>query len=144
MQTKAGRPAKWSGPTRAIRVPEYLAQHLLDIARQLDNPEPSSVQNPSDLPVCKPASDAATIAQGLAEGWIVPKPAPLPQYPKLLTSQGAEGTYRLVLEPPRELAPQVEAAIEEYCDRVFAGLSESERVFLLARLVDELGERVDV
>lgn len=137
-----GRPSNWSGPTRAIRMPERLAQHLLDIARQLDNPAPdNSVQNPNGLPICKPASDAATIAQGLAEGWIVPKPLPQMQ---MLTSESQGGTYRLFLEPPRELPPDVEASIEEYCDRLFNGLTESERVYLLARMVDELGERVDV
>lgn len=137
-----GRPAKWSRPTTAIRVPEHLAEHLLDIARQLDNPEPASnVQNPSGLPICKPKSDAATIAQGLAEGWIAHK---LPAYPlQMLTSESATGTYRLFLEPPRPLPPQMAASIEEYCDRVFASLTESERVFLLTRMVEELGEKVD-
>jgi hypothetical protein len=139
---KAGRPAKWSGPTTAIRVPEHLAQHLLTIARQLDTPqaaEPSTT--PEGLPICKPKADAETIAQGLAEGWISHK---LPDdYPlQMLTSEGKGGTYRLFLEPPRELPPQMEAAIEEYCDQVFEGLTETERVFLLGRLVEELGEPV--
>lgn len=137
-----GRPAKWSRPTTAIRVPEHLAEHLLDIARELDNPEPANnVQNPSGLPICKPAADAATIAQGLAEGWISHK---LPDYPlQMLTSESHSGTYRLFLEPPRQLPPQMEASIEDYCDRVFNGLSECERVFLLGRLVEELGVKVD-
>lgn len=39
-----GRPAKWSGPTTAIRVPAALADQLLDIARQLQG---SFVQNSS-------------------------------------------------------------------------------------------------
>lgn len=140
-----GRPAKWSGPTTAIRVPEHLAEHLIEIARHLDQPD--NVQNPTeataatiDLPIYKPAADAATIAQGLAEGWITHS---LPQYPKMLTSEGQGGTYRLFLNPPRELPRQVEASIEEYCDRVFDGLTETERVFLLGRLVEELGEKVD-
>ncbi len=136
-----GRPAKWSEDTTAIRVPKSLAPHLLDIARQLDNPQPDNVQNPSGLPICKPKADAATIAEGLAEGWISHK---LPDYPmQMLTSESTTGTYRLFLEPPRPLPPNVEASIEEYCDRVFDGLTESERVFLLARLVEELGVRVN-
>ncbi|PZO33507.1 MAG: hypothetical protein DCF17_21840 [Shackletoniella antarctica] len=135
-----GRPLKWSGPTRAIRVPDRLADHLLDIARQLDNPEPANnVQNPSGLPICKPAADAATIAQGLAEGWIAHK---LPQYPQMLTSQSHTGTYRLFLGPPRQLPPDVEASIDEYVDSVFTGLTETERVCLLTRLIEERGERV--
>lgn len=139
--TKAGRPAKWSGPTRAIRVPEHLAEHLIAIARELDNPEPNNVQNPSGLPICKPAADAATIAQGLAEGWISHK---LPDYPlKMLTSQSPAGTYRLFLKPPPELPPDVEASIEEYCDRVFDGLTETDWVYLLTRLVEEWGVKVD-
>lgn len=136
-----GRPSNWSGPTRAIRVPDHLAEHLMAIARELDNPEPNNVQNPSGLPICKPAADAATIAQGLAEGWISHK---LPDYPlTMLTSESATGTYRLFLEPPRDLPPQVEASIEEYCDRVFNGLTETERVYLLTRLVEERGVKVD-
>lgn len=31
-----GRPAKWSAPTVAIRVPAHLADHLLEMARTLD------------------------------------------------------------------------------------------------------------
>lgn len=136
-----GRPSKWSEDTIAIRVPKSLANHLLDIARELDNPEPNNVQNPSGLPICKPAADAATIAQGLAEGWISHK---LPDYPlKMLTSESPTGTYRLFLEPPRDLSPQVEASIEEYCDRVFSSLTETERVYLLTRLVEERGVKVD-
>lgn len=139
--TKAGRPAKWSGPTRAIRVPEHLAEHLIAIARELDNPKPNNVQNPSDLPLCKPAADAATITQGLAEGWISHK---LPDYPlKMLTSESPKGTYRLFLGPPPELPPQVEASIEEYCDRVFDSLTERERVYLLTGMIEKLGVKVD-
>lgn len=137
-----GRNPKWSGPTTPIRVPQHLAEHLIAIARELDNPEPANnVQNPSGLPVCKPKADAETIAQGLAEGWISHK---LPDYPlQMLTSESPTGTYRLFLEPPRQLPSDVEAAIEEYCDRVFAGLTETERVFLLTRLVEERGVKVD-
>ena len=135
-----GRPLKWSGPTRAIRVPDRLADHLLDIARQLDNPEPdNNVQNPSGLPICKPAADAATIAQGLAEGWIAHK---LPQYPQMLTSDSHTGTYRLFLAPSQKLSPLMEQAVGEYCDQLFDELDEAERVFLLSRLIEELGERV--
>jgi hypothetical protein len=137
-----GRPAKWSRPTTAIRVPEHLAEHLLDIARQLDNPEPANnVQNPSGLPICKPKSDAATIAQGLAEGWIAHK---LPDYPlQMLTSEGNGGTYRLFLGPPPELSPLMEHAIGEYCDQVLDELSERDQLLLVARLVEELGDKVD-
>lgn len=140
-----GRPAKWSGPTRAIRVPEHLAEHLLAIASQLDHPD--NVQNPTEataatigLPICKPKSDAETIAQGLAEGWIV---STLPQYPRMLTSEGKDGTYRLFLNPPQDIHPLMEHAIGEYCDQVLDELSERDQLLLLARLVEELGERVD-
>jgi hypothetical protein len=278
-----GRPKAWSGPTRAIRVPEALADHLLTIAKELDNPQPDNVQNPNGLPICKPKADGETIAQGLAEGWIVPKAQPRVTFPdrefeiewgdritgkdpkgkthtgivsklgikyaklldstgitgidlatavvvtrredvqirpcpftvgdllswngetwmvesveltqlltwkfaliepdarpgewsvkslewpcdedcpatavksgsppllgemprppmKMLTSESSGGTYRLFLDPPRDLPPQAAQAVEEYCDRVFAGLTESERCFLLARLVEQLGEKVD-
>jgi len=112
--TKAGRPAKWSGPTTAIRVPLHLAEHLKAIARQLDSPEPANnVQNPSGLPT------------------------------QMLTSEGRSGTYRLFLDPPRKLPPQTEEVIEAYCDRVFGSLTETERVFLLGRLVEELGVKID-
>jgi hypothetical protein len=138
-----GRPKAWSGPTRPIRVPESLADHLIEIARQLDNPEPANnVQNPSGLPTCKPKADAETIAQGLAEGWISHK---LPDYPlRMLTSESPTGTYRLFLEPPRELPPKVEASIEEYCDRVFESMTERERIHLLTGMIEKLGEKVDV
>jgi len=140
-KTKAGRPAKWSGPTTAIRVPEHLAQHLLDIARQLDNPEPANnVQNPSGLPICKPAADAATIAHGLEEGWIR---SSLPGPAQMVTSESHRGTYRLFLDPLPRLPPEIEGVIEECCDRVFGSLTDTERVFLLGRLVEELGEKVD-
>jgi hypothetical protein len=62
---------------------------------------------------------------------------------QMLTSEGKGGTYRLFLEPPRELPPQVEASIEYYCNWVFDGMTETERVFLLGRLVEELGEKVN-
>lgn len=109
-KAKAGRPAKWSGPTTPIRVPQYLAPHLLAIARELDTPE--SVNNV--------------------------------QNPRMLTSESPTGTYRLFLKPPPELAPSVEASIEEYCDRVFDGLTETDWVYLLTRLVEEWGVKVDV
>lgn len=38
------RPSKWKSKTTAIRVPEHAADHLLEIARQLDAPS-SFVQN---------------------------------------------------------------------------------------------------
>lgn len=31
-----GRPSKWSGKTTAIRVPEHLADQLMELAQQLD------------------------------------------------------------------------------------------------------------
>ncbi len=105
-----GRPSNWSGPTTAIRVPEHLAQHLLDIARQLDSPA-NNVQNPTG--------------------------------PYLLTSEGQCGTYRLFLNPPRDLSPLMEHAIGEYCDQVLDELSERDRLLLLARLVEEMGVQVD-
>lgn len=136
-----GRPAKWSRPTTAIRVPEHLADHLLDIARQLDKPEPNNVQNPSGLPICKRKADAATIAQGLAEGWISHK---LPDYPmQMLTSESKDGTYRLFIDPPRELPPLIEHAIGEHCDQILDELSERDQLLLLARLIEELGEKVE-
>lgn len=140
--TKAGRPAKWSRPTKAIRVPEHLADHLLDIARQLDNPEPANnVQNPSGLPTCKPKSDAATIAQGLEEGWIVPKAAPVPPY--LLTSTSAKGTYTYTVNPPPDIPQSVWAEADRLLDEVCGDLNQKEKWLMLGRLVEEWGQKVD-
>ncbi|MEA5447127.1 hypothetical protein VB780_01000 [Leptolyngbya sp. CCNP1308] len=137
-----GRPSNWSGPTRAIRVPEHLAEHLLTIARQLDNPEPANnVQNPSGLPICKPKADAETIAQGLAEGWIVPKAAPLPPY--LLTSTSPKGTYRYTVHPPPDIPAEVWAEADRLIDEVCGQMSQKEHWLMLGRLVEEWGQKVD-
>jgi hypothetical protein len=66
-----------------------------------------------------------------------------PTGPYLLTSEGQCGTYRLLLQPPRELPPWIDAEIKDCCDRLFDGLDEKERAFLLARLVEEMGVQVD-
>ncbi|MFQ4134783.1 hypothetical protein PGN35_000515 [Nodosilinea sp. PGN35] len=144
--TKAGRPPKWSGPTRAIRVPEHLADHLLAIARQLDQPD--NVQNPSEstalpngLPICKPKADAETIAQGLSEGWIVPKAAPVPPY--LITSTSSKGTYRYTVNPPPDIPSEVWATADRLLDQVCEGLSQKEKWLMLGRLVEEWGQKVD-
>lgn len=136
---KSGRPAKWSGPTRAIRVPEALAEHLLDIARQLDNPEPNNVQNPTDLPICKPKADAETIAQGLAEGWIVPTAAPVPPY--LLTSTSSKGTFTYTVNRPPDIPAAVWTEAARILDDVCEGLSQKERWLILGRLVEEWGQK---
>lgn len=145
---KTGRPSKWSGPTRAIRVPERLAGHLLDIARQLDNPEPThNDQPPSGLPVCKPKADAETIAQGLAEGWIVPCAAP---------PEPAPGPYLVTLEEGGEveqyLVPQVGPltrgeleVIDDLVLRVEAALQKwtpSEQALIFSGLVREYGQKL--
>lgn len=138
------RPPKWNGPTRAIRVPEHLADHLLVIARQLD--QPNNVQNPSEatattigLPICKPKSDAATIAQGLTEGWIVPKAAPVPPY--LLTSTSSKGTFRYTVDPPPDIPVEVWAEADRLLDEVCEGLSQQEHWLLLGRMVEEWGQK---
>lgn len=140
------RPPKWSGPSRAIRVPEHLADHLLDIARQLD--QPNNVQNPTEathtpngLPICKPAADAATIAQGLAEGWIAPKAAPVPPY--LLTSTSPRGTFTYTVNPPPDIPATVWAEADRLLDEACEGLSQKERWLMLGRLVEEWGKKVD-
>lgn len=140
------RPPKWSGPSRAIRVPEHLADHLLDIARQLDQPD--NVQNPSEatataagLPICKPKSDAPTIVQGLTEGWIVPKSAPVPPY--LLTSTSPKGTFTYTVNPPPDIPATVWAEADRLLDEVCEGLSQKERWLMLGRLVEEWGKKVD-
>ncbi|MBW4485059.1 MAG: hypothetical protein KME14_21185 [Tildeniella torsiva UHER 1998/13D] len=138
-----GRPSEWSGPTTAIRVPLHLAEHLKAIARQLDNPEPANnVQNPSGLPICKPKSDAATIAQGLAEGWIVPKAAPVPPY--LLTSTSSKGTFQYTVNPPPDIPSEVWAEADRLIDEVCGQMSQKERWLMLGRLVEEWGKKVDV
>lgn len=115
--TKAGRPAKWSGPTRAIRVPDHLADHLLTIARQLDNPDPANnVQNPTDLPIC----------------------APLPPY--LLTSSSAKGAYHYTVNPPPDIPVDVWAEADRLVEEVCGPLSQKERWLMLGRLVEEWGQ----
>lgn len=140
------RPPKWNGPTKAIRVPEHLAKHLLAIARQLDQPD--NVQNPSEatataigLPICKPKSDAETIAQGLAEGWIVPKAAPVPPY--LLTSTSSKGTFRYTVAPPPDIPTEVWAQADRLIDEVCGQMSQKEHWLMLGRLVEEWGQKVD-
>lgn len=137
-----GRPSNWSGPTRAIRVPEHLAEHLIDIARQLDNPEPNNVQNPSGLPICKPAADAATIAQGLAEGWIVHQAAPVPPY--LLTSTSSKGTFQYTVNPPPDIPTEVWAEADRLIEEVCGQMSQTEHWLMLGRLVEEWGKPVDL
>lgn len=136
-----GRPAKWSGPTEPIRVPKHLAPHLLEIARQLDNPTPDNVQNPTDLPICKPKADAATIAQGLAEGWIVPKAAPVPPY--LLTSTSSKGTFTYTVNPPPDIPAEVWATADRLLDEVCGEMGQKEHWLMLGRLVEEWGTKVD-
>lgn len=111
-----GRNPKWNSPTDSVRLPKHAISACLALARQLDDP--------------KPVGDVKNNVQN-------------PTDPYLLTSEGQGGTYRLLLDPPRYLPPPVATAIEEYCDRVFASLTDSEQVFLLARLVDELGVKVE-
>lgn len=135
------RPAKWNGPTRAIRVPDHLAEHLLSIARQLDNPEPANnVQNPSGLPICKPKADAATIAQGLEEGWIVPQ---RPLLPYLLTSDRPKGTYTYTVNPPPDIPAAVWAEADRLIEEVCGGMTQNEHWLMLGRLVEEWGQKVD-
>lgn len=138
---KSGRPAKWSEDTVAIRIPKSLAPHLLEIARQLDNPEPNNVQNPIGLPICKPKADAETIAQGLAEGWIVPKAAPVPPY--LLTSTSSKGTFQYTVNPPPDIPAEVWAEADRLIDEVCGQMDQKEHWLMLGRLVEEWGKKVD-
>lgn len=140
-----GRPAKWSGPTTAIRVPQHLADHLIEIARQLDQqnnvqnpPEPN--QTPDGLPICKPKADGETIAQGLKEGWIVPSRKPLPPY--LLTSDSPKGTFTYTVNPPPDIPTEVWAEADRILDEVCSGLSQKEKWLMLGRLVEEWGQKV--
>lgn len=111
-----GRPSNWNSPTDSVRLPKHAIAACMALARQLDDPIPlEDVKNNVQNSLC----------------------------PSLLTSQSKQGTYRLVLDPPRPLPPQVEASIDEYCDRVFSSLTETERIFLLTRMVEELGVKVD-
>jgi hypothetical protein len=126
---KAGRPAKWSGPTTAIRVPEHLAAHLLTIARQLDTPQAS-----------EPSTTPETIAQGLAEGWIVPTAAPVPPY--MVTSTSAKGTFRYIVDPPPDVPAEVWAKADRLLDEVCGEMSQKEHWLLLGRLVEEWGQKV--
>jgi hypothetical protein len=101
------RKSPWNGPTKAIRVPEHCADDLVAIAKLLDCPhgpdwyefdelvrEIKRTKHEQDLkaagiPVCRPKTDPETIAQGLSEGWIKPKPdrAALPMWDERLATK---------------------------------------------------------
>ncbi|MBD2107407.1 hypothetical protein [Nodosilinea sp. FACHB-13] len=110
------RPPKWNNPTDSVRLPKHAIPACMALARQLDG--------------SKPVEDVKNNVQNLLG-------------PSMLTSESRDGTYRLFLKPPPELPPNVEASIEEYCDRVFDGLTETDWVYLLTRLVEEWGVKVD-
>lgn len=111
-----GRNPKWNSPTDSVRLPTHAIPACLALARQLDDP--------------KPVGDVKNNVQN-------------PSAPYLLTSEGPYGTYRLFLNPPRDLDPLMEHAIGEYCDQVLDGLPERDRLLLMALLVEELGVQVD-
>ncbi|HSP30458.1 MAG TPA: hypothetical protein VLO13_00330 [Halomonas sp.] len=116
-----GRPSNWNSPTDSVRLPKHAIAACLALARQLDDPKPvehvkNNVQNPT----------AQT--------------QPL----QMLTSESHTGTYRLFLAPPRELPPWIDAEVDRCCDQLFAGLDETERAYLLSRLIEKMGEKVDV
>ena len=137
---KPGRPSPWNSPTKLMRLPAHLEQVLFEVARQLDNPQPDNVQNPNGLPICKPKADAETIAQGLAEGWIV-STAPVPPY--LLTSTCSKGTFTYTVNPPPDIPAEVWATADRLLDQVCEGLSQKEKWLMLGRLVEEWGQKVD-
>lgn len=110
------RPPKWNSPTDSVRLPKHAIPAAVALARQLD--------------ATKPLLDVKNNVQN-------------PPAPYLLTSDGPTGTYRLFLNPPRDLSPLMEHAIGEYCDQVLDELSERDRLLLIARLVEEMGVQVD-
>ncbi|MGB5972692.1 MAG: hypothetical protein WBG38_05210 [Nodosilinea sp.] len=111
-----GRPSNWNSPTTSVRLPIHALPAVLALAKQLDDP--------------KPVGDVKNNVQN-------------PTGPYLLTSECQGNTYRLFLNPPRDLSPLMEHAIGEYCDQVLDELSERDRLLLLARLVEEMGVQVD-
>lgn len=111
-----GRPSLWNSPTDSVRLPKHAIAACLALARQLDNP--------------KPVGHVENNVQN-------------PTGPYLLTSDSPQGTYCLVLNPPSELSPLMEHAIGEYCDQVLDELSERDQLLLVARLVEEWGQKVD-
>ncbi|MGG6240912.1 hypothetical protein ACQ4N7_20005 [Nodosilinea sp. AN01ver1] len=140
-----GRPSEWNCPTTAIRVPLHLAEHLKEIARQLNKTD--NVQNPTEanhtpngLPICKPAADAETIAQGLAEGWLVPKAQ---ASPFMITSESSKGTFQLVVRPQPEPVSKVWADRLAEAEEMFGTLTTDEQWLMLGRLVEEWGQKVD-
>lgn len=112
-----GRPSNWNSPTDSVRLPKHAIAACMALARQLDDPIPlEDVKN--------------NVQNSLG--------------PSLLTSQSSNGTYRLFLKPPPMLTPDEEASIEEYCDRLFDGFTQTDWVYLLTRLVEDWGVKVDV
>ena len=111
-----GRPSNWNSPTDSVRLPKHAIPACLALARQLDE--------------AKPVGDVKNNVQN-------------PPGPYLLTTDSPQGSYRLFLDPPRDLSPLMEHAIGEYCDQVLDELSERDQLLLVARLVEELGEKVD-
>ncbi len=64
------RPSNWKTPTTAIRIPTHLAEHLLEIARRLD--DRGFVQNPT--PVYKPRYMVGYEGSTYAVGGVVLSP----------------------------------------------------------------------
>jgi hypothetical protein len=111
-----GRPSNWNSPTDSVRLPKHAIAACLALARQLDD--------------AKPVEDVKNNVQN-------------PPGPYLLTTDGPQGSYRLFLDPPTDISPLMEHAIGEYCDQLLDELSERDQLLVVARLVEELGEKVD-
>lgn len=114
------RPAKWSGPTVAIRVPAHMSEALLSSDRALDTTFPAE-QSDSEM------AEYLSFVQNSTT-------------PKLFTVQGSKEQRYIVRADP--LAFEEWREVRRVSDRVereiFKGLSESEQLYLLARLVQEV------
>jgi len=97
MSKKGGRPSAWKSPTKAIRVPEHLADHLLSLARQMEageapTPLPAASKNP-EKPLLEDLrdlvwrhSEAIDLKAPLIELLLNP-PLKMPLYESHLTQQ---------------------------------------------------------
>ncbi len=119
-----GRPAKWSTPTTAIRVPVHLVDSLLEIAKSLDQGIP---QNQPD-----PEMEAyLSFVQNSVK-------------PKLVTIRDTEDGFTehnyIVQAPPLSFEEwkQVKQVNERLEREIFAGLSDDERLYLFSLLVQEV------
>jgi hypothetical protein len=114
------RPAKWQTPTTAIRVPAHLSDTLLDIARSMEAVPPARQSDTEMAEYLSFVQNSVT--------------------PKLFTVQGSKEQRYIVKSDPLSFEEWKE--LKQVSDRVereiFNGLSESEQLYLLSRLVQEV------